>query len=198
LILDVLLQILSAARFTLAIGETLDLRNYIVVANSNLVRGQRIDDESPHIDHADSIEWMRVTRIASVGDCSWKVDQQTRKLWFAESAGRIRSAIEKVFFERKVGKSRLWTICPVEYGSRHTQVEHLAELLQSATTPRFDPQISRRTGADRRNGDAALIVAFRRLAPFLTGCSARTSWVFLITSGTRSVAGRGSRPPGKD
>jgi hypothetical protein len=68
----------------------------------------------------------------------------------------------------------------------------------AATTPRFDPQISRRTGADRRNVDAALIVAFRRLAPFLAGCSARTSWVFLVTSGTRSVAGRGSRPPGND
>jgi hypothetical protein len=126
LILDVLLQILSAARFTLAIGETLDLRNYIVVANSNLVRGQRIDDESPQIDHADSIEWMRMTRIASVVDCSWKVDQQTRKLWFAEPAGqrpgRILSAIEQVCFERKLGNRQLWTICPVEFGCRHTRL----------------------------------------------------------------------------
>ena len=48
LILDVLLQILSAARFTLATGETLDLRNYIVVATSNI--GARMLMESRSTD----------------------------------------------------------------------------------------------------------------------------------------------------
>jgi ATP-dependent Clp protease ATP-binding subunit ClpB len=36
LIMDVFLQILSAARFTVATGETLDLSNYVVVATSNI------------------------------------------------------------------------------------------------------------------------------------------------------------------
>ena len=36
LILDLLLQILSAARFTLASGRTLDLRGYVVIATSNI------------------------------------------------------------------------------------------------------------------------------------------------------------------
>jgi ATP-dependent Clp protease ATP-binding subunit ClpC len=36
LILDLLLQILSAARFTTAAGRTLDLRGYVVVATSNI------------------------------------------------------------------------------------------------------------------------------------------------------------------
>ena len=44
LIMDLLLQILSAARFTLATGETLDLSNYIVVATSNI--GSRMLMES--------------------------------------------------------------------------------------------------------------------------------------------------------
>jgi hypothetical protein len=111
--------------------------------------------------------------------------------------GRIRSAIEQVFSEGKVGQRQLWTICPGENGCWHAQVEHLAELLQSATTPRFDPHIARRTGADRKNRDAALIVAFRRLAPFLTGCSTRTSWVFLPTSGPLCCM-KGTPAPGKD
>ncbi len=44
LIIDVLLQILSAGRFTVASGETLDLSNYIVVATSNI--GSRMLTES--------------------------------------------------------------------------------------------------------------------------------------------------------
>ena len=44
LIMDVFLQILSAARFTVATGETLDLSNYIVVATSNI--GSRMLMES--------------------------------------------------------------------------------------------------------------------------------------------------------
>src|SRR5690349_24299123 len=42
--MDVFLQILSAARFTIATGETLDLSNYIVVATSNI--GSRMLMES--------------------------------------------------------------------------------------------------------------------------------------------------------
>ena len=48
LILDVFLQILSAARFTVATGETLDLSNYVVVATSNL--GSRMLMESRSTD----------------------------------------------------------------------------------------------------------------------------------------------------
>jgi ATP-dependent Clp protease ATP-binding subunit ClpA len=48
LILDVFLQILSAARFTVATGETLDLSNYIVVATSNI--GSRMLMESRSTD----------------------------------------------------------------------------------------------------------------------------------------------------
>jgi ATP-dependent Clp protease ATP-binding subunit ClpA len=48
LILDVFLQILSAARFTVATGETLDLGNYVVVATSNL--GSRMLMESRSTD----------------------------------------------------------------------------------------------------------------------------------------------------
>ena len=44
LIMDLFLQILSAARFTLATGETLDLSNYVVVAASNI--GSRMLMES--------------------------------------------------------------------------------------------------------------------------------------------------------
>jgi ATP-dependent Clp protease ATP-binding subunit ClpA len=44
LIMDVFLQILSAARFTVATGETLDLNNYVVVATSNI--GSRMLMES--------------------------------------------------------------------------------------------------------------------------------------------------------
>src|SRR5215831_168038 len=44
LIMDLFLQILSAARFTLATGETLDLSNYVVVATSNI--GSRMLMES--------------------------------------------------------------------------------------------------------------------------------------------------------
>jgi ATP-dependent Clp protease ATP-binding subunit ClpA len=44
LIMDVFLQILSAARFTVATGETLDLSNYVVVATSNI--GSRMLMES--------------------------------------------------------------------------------------------------------------------------------------------------------
>jgi ATP-dependent Clp protease ATP-binding subunit ClpB len=44
LIMDLFLQILSAARFTLATGETLDLSNYIVAATSNI--GSRMLMES--------------------------------------------------------------------------------------------------------------------------------------------------------
>jgi ATP-dependent Clp protease ATP-binding subunit ClpB len=47
LIMDLFLQILSAARFTLATGETLDLSNYIVVATSNI--GSRMLMESRSI-----------------------------------------------------------------------------------------------------------------------------------------------------
>jgi ATP-dependent Clp protease ATP-binding subunit ClpA len=35
-VLDIFLQILSAARFTLATGETLDLSNYVIVATTNI------------------------------------------------------------------------------------------------------------------------------------------------------------------
>ena len=48
LIMDLFLQILSAARLTLATGETLDLSNYIVVATSNI--GSRMLMESRSID----------------------------------------------------------------------------------------------------------------------------------------------------
>ena len=47
-ILDVFLQILSAGRFTLANGETLDLRNYVIVATSNI--GSRMLMESKTTD----------------------------------------------------------------------------------------------------------------------------------------------------
>lgn len=48
LILDVFLQILSAGRFTVATGETLDLSNYVVVATSNI--GSRMLMESRSTD----------------------------------------------------------------------------------------------------------------------------------------------------
>lgn len=48
LMLDVFLQILSAGRFTLANGETLDLTNYIVVATTNI--GSRMLMESRSTD----------------------------------------------------------------------------------------------------------------------------------------------------
>ena len=48
LIMDVFLQILSAARFTLANGETLDLSNYVVVATTNI--GSRMLMESKSTD----------------------------------------------------------------------------------------------------------------------------------------------------
>jgi ATP-dependent Clp protease ATP-binding subunit ClpA len=48
LILDLFLQILSAGRFTLATGETLDLSNYVVVATSNI--GSRMLMESRSTD----------------------------------------------------------------------------------------------------------------------------------------------------
>jgi len=48
LIMDVFLQILSAGRFTLATGETLDLRNYVVVATTNI--GSRMLMESRSTD----------------------------------------------------------------------------------------------------------------------------------------------------
>jgi ATP-dependent Clp protease ATP-binding subunit ClpB len=48
LIMDVFLQILSAGRFTLATGETLDLSNYVVVATSNI--GSRLLMESRSTD----------------------------------------------------------------------------------------------------------------------------------------------------
>jgi ATP-dependent Clp protease ATP-binding subunit ClpA len=46
--MDVFLQILSAARFTVATGETLDLSNYVVVATSNI--GSRMLMESRSTD----------------------------------------------------------------------------------------------------------------------------------------------------
>ena len=46
LIMDLFLQILSAARFTLATGETLDLSNYIVVATSNIGSRMLIESRS--------------------------------------------------------------------------------------------------------------------------------------------------------
>ena len=46
--MDVFLQILSAARFTLANGETLDLSNYVVVATTNI--GSRMLMESKSTD----------------------------------------------------------------------------------------------------------------------------------------------------
>ena len=48
LIMDVFLQILSAARFTLATGETLDLSSYVVVATTNI--GSRMLMESRSTD----------------------------------------------------------------------------------------------------------------------------------------------------
>lgn len=54
LILDVFLQILSAGRFTVATGETLDLRNYVVVATSNI--GSRMLMESRSTDRATLVE----------------------------------------------------------------------------------------------------------------------------------------------
>jgi len=48
LVLDIFLQILSAGRFTVATGETLDLRNYVVVATTNI--GSRLLMESRSTD----------------------------------------------------------------------------------------------------------------------------------------------------
>jgi ATP-dependent Clp protease ATP-binding subunit ClpA len=48
LIMDVFLQILSAGRFTIATGETLDLSNYVVVATTNI--GSRMLMESRSTD----------------------------------------------------------------------------------------------------------------------------------------------------
>jgi ATP-dependent Clp protease ATP-binding subunit ClpB len=48
LVMDIFLQILSAARFTVATGETLDLSNYVVVATSNI--GSRMLMESRSTD----------------------------------------------------------------------------------------------------------------------------------------------------
>jgi len=64
-ILDVFLQILSAGRFTLANGETLDLRNYVIVATSNI--GSRMLMESKTTDRE-----TLVTRTEQVvlQDCS--------------------------------------------------------------------------------------------------------------------------------
>ena len=45
-----------------------------------------------------------------------------------------------------------------------------------------------------KNRDAALILAFRRLPPFITGCSARTSWVFVLTSGPPPLHERNPGP----
>lgn len=50
LVLDLFLQLLSAARITLADGEMLDFRNYIVIATSNL--GSRILMESKTLNRA--------------------------------------------------------------------------------------------------------------------------------------------------
>jgi ATP-dependent Clp protease ATP-binding subunit ClpB len=48
LVMDIFLQILSAGRFTLATGETLDLSNYVVVATTNV--GSRVLMESRSTD----------------------------------------------------------------------------------------------------------------------------------------------------
>jgi ATP-dependent Clp protease ATP-binding subunit ClpB len=48
LVMDIFLQILSAGRFTLASGETLDLSNYIVAATTNI--GSRLLMESRSTD----------------------------------------------------------------------------------------------------------------------------------------------------
>jgi ATP-dependent Clp protease ATP-binding subunit ClpA len=48
LVMDIFLQILSAGRFTLASGETLDLSNYVVVATTNI--GSRMLMESGSTD----------------------------------------------------------------------------------------------------------------------------------------------------
>src|SRR6266404_255647 len=48
LVMDIFLQILSAGRFTLATGETLDLSNYVVVATTNV--GSRMLMESRSTD----------------------------------------------------------------------------------------------------------------------------------------------------
>jgi len=48
LVMDIFLQILSAGRFTLASGETLDLSNYVVVATTNI--GSRVLMESRSTD----------------------------------------------------------------------------------------------------------------------------------------------------
>ncbi len=48
LILDIFLQILSAGRFTASTGETMDLRNYVVVATTNI--GSRMLMESTSTD----------------------------------------------------------------------------------------------------------------------------------------------------
>jgi len=53
LVMDIFLQVLSAARFTLASGETLDLSNYIVCATTNI--GSRLLMESRSTDR-DTIE----------------------------------------------------------------------------------------------------------------------------------------------
>ncbi len=46
LIIDVFLQILSAGRFTLATGQTIDLRNYVVVATTNIGSRMLIESRS--------------------------------------------------------------------------------------------------------------------------------------------------------
>jgi ATP-dependent Clp protease ATP-binding subunit ClpA len=66
-ILDVFLQILSAGRFTLANGETLDLRNYVIVATSNI--GSRMLMESKTTDRE-----TLVTRTEQAGSREMRVE----------------------------------------------------------------------------------------------------------------------------
>jgi ATP-dependent Clp protease ATP-binding subunit ClpA len=66
-ILDVFLQILSAGRFTLANGETLDLRNYVIVATSNI--GSRMLMESRTTDRE-----TLVTRTEQAGAQEMRVE----------------------------------------------------------------------------------------------------------------------------
>ncbi|MBV8378950.1 MAG: ATP-dependent Clp protease ATP-binding subunit [Verrucomicrobia bacterium] len=71
LINDVFLQILSAARFTLATGETLDLSNYVVVATSNV--GSRVLMESRSTDRETIVR-----RMIQAGTTDFRVETMGR------------------------------------------------------------------------------------------------------------------------
>jgi ATP-dependent Clp protease ATP-binding subunit ClpA len=101
LILDVFLQILSAGRFTVATGETLDLRNYVVVATSNI--GSRMLMESRSTDRATLVR--RTSQAAT---------QDLRPETFGRFAGRRPAGEGRV----EQGSARRRTQCRIVRHSR--------------------------------------------------------------------------------